>query len=168
MCYAPGLLGYSAVKIASPSFYALRDSRTPVTISGLSVLTNIVLNLTLVRVLGYRGLALGTALSALLNAGILLWLLRGRLGGIDGGRVGTALLKITVASIAMAVAAVEAHGALRATWPGGGLLHHAVQLLGAIVAGMAVLALAARLLRIDEFETAVARIAERITGRRHP
>jgi putative peptidoglycan lipid II flippase len=168
MFYAPGLLGYSAVKIASPTFYALRDSRTPVTISGLSVLTNIVLNLTLVRVLGYRGLALGTALSALLNAGILLWLLRGRLGGIDGGRVGTALLKITVASIAMAVAAVEAHGALRATWPGGGLLHHAVQLLGAIVAGMAVLALAARLLRIDEFETAVARIAERITGRRHP
>ena len=26
-CYAPGLLGYSAVKIASPTFYSLRDSR---------------------------------------------------------------------------------------------------------------------------------------------
>ncbi len=31
--YAPGLLGYSAVKIASPSFYALDDSRTPVIVS---------------------------------------------------------------------------------------------------------------------------------------
>ena len=29
MFYAPGLLGYSAVKIASPTFYSLRDSRTP-------------------------------------------------------------------------------------------------------------------------------------------
>ena len=33
MCYAPGLLGYSAVKVASPTFYALRDSRTPVIVS---------------------------------------------------------------------------------------------------------------------------------------
>ena len=30
MGYAPGLVGYSAVKIASPTFYALKDSRTPV------------------------------------------------------------------------------------------------------------------------------------------
>jgi putative peptidoglycan lipid II flippase len=28
--YAPGLVGYSAVKLAVPAFYALRDSRTPV------------------------------------------------------------------------------------------------------------------------------------------
>ena len=31
--YAPGILGYSIVKIASPSFYALRDARTPVIVS---------------------------------------------------------------------------------------------------------------------------------------
>ncbi len=36
MFYAPGLLGYSAVKIASPSFYSLRDSRTPVIVSVIS------------------------------------------------------------------------------------------------------------------------------------
>jgi putative peptidoglycan lipid II flippase len=165
MFYAPGLLGYSAVKIASPTFYALRDSRTPVMISGLSVATNIVLNLTLVRVLGYRGLALGTALSALLNAGTLLWLLRGRLGGIDGPRVLSALLKISAASIAMAAASVATHRALTIAWAGGGLLHHAVQLFGAIVAGMLVLALAARLLRIEEFDAAVRRVVERVGGR---
>ena len=37
MFYAPGLLGYSAVKIASPSFYSLGDSRTPATVSVLSI-----------------------------------------------------------------------------------------------------------------------------------
>ena len=41
MFYAPGLLGYSAVKIASPTFYSLRDSRTPVIVSVLSVLANL-------------------------------------------------------------------------------------------------------------------------------
>ena len=42
MFYAPGLVGYSAVKIASPTFYALRDSRTPVMVSMLSVVANVV------------------------------------------------------------------------------------------------------------------------------
>ncbi len=31
--YAPGILGYSIVKIASPSFYSLREARTPVIVS---------------------------------------------------------------------------------------------------------------------------------------
>ena len=31
--YAPGILGYSIVKIASPSFYSLREARTPVLVS---------------------------------------------------------------------------------------------------------------------------------------
>ena len=87
MFYAPGLLGYSAVKIASPTFYSLRDSRTPVIVSVISVGANLALNLALVRVLGFRGLALGTAIAAIFNAGVLLWLLRSRLGGLDGRRL---------------------------------------------------------------------------------
>ena len=66
--YAVGLVGYSAVRIASPVFYALGRSRTPVTVSIVSVLLNAGLNLGLVRLLGYRGLALGTSLAALANA----------------------------------------------------------------------------------------------------
>jgi putative peptidoglycan lipid II flippase len=62
--YAVGLLGYSIVRIASPAFYALGDSRTPVKISIAAVIANASLNLALVRVLGYRGLALGTSVAA--------------------------------------------------------------------------------------------------------
>jgi putative peptidoglycan lipid II flippase len=164
MCYAPGLLGYSAVKIASPTFYALRDSRTPVLISALSVGVNVVLNLALVRVLGYRGLALGTALSALLNAGVLLWLLRRRLRGLDGARILVALAKISVAAVLMAAAAVITHRGLDVAWQGRGFVLHAAQLFAAILAGMAVLGLSARLLGIQEFETAVGRVLGRLFG----
>jgi putative peptidoglycan lipid II flippase len=165
MCYAPGLLGYSAVKIASPTFYALRDSRTPVLVSALSVGVNIVLNLALVRVLGYRGLALGTALSALLNAVVLLWLLRQRLHGLDGTRVLVALAKISVASALMAAACVATHRGLAAVWPGGGFVAHALQLLAAILAGMAVLGTSARLLGIREFDAVVGRVLDRLGER---
>jgi putative peptidoglycan lipid II flippase len=70
-CFAPGLIGYSAVKLMSPAFYAMGDSRVPVIASAASVVFNVALNLMLVRSLGHRGLALGTAAAALLNAGIL-------------------------------------------------------------------------------------------------
>ena len=36
-CYAPGLVGYSAVKLISPAFYAMGDSRTPLIASGVSI-----------------------------------------------------------------------------------------------------------------------------------
>ena len=67
--YAIGLVGYSVVRIVSPTFYALHRSRIPVIASIASVIANVVLNLVLVRVMGYAGLALGTSLAALVNAG---------------------------------------------------------------------------------------------------
>jgi putative peptidoglycan lipid II flippase len=164
MFYAPGLLGYSAVKIASPSFYVLRDSRTPVAVSVMSVLLNMGLNLTLVRVLGYRGLALGTALAALANATVLLWLLRRRFGGIDGRRVAIASAKIAAASAVMATVAHWGHAALAASLPGG-FAGRALALGLAIGMAMAALGLAARLLRLEEFDQAMGRVIARIRPR---
>ncbi len=139
MFYAPGLLGYSAVKIASPTFYSLRDSRTPVIVSVLSVLVNLAINLALVRVMGYRGLALGTALAAMFNAVALLWLLRGRLGGLEGRRIATSLLKIVIASIVMGLAAWCTSAWLTRAIPGDALLWKAVRVTAAIGAGVVAL-----------------------------
>ncbi|HEY8537030.1 MAG TPA: murein biosynthesis integral membrane protein MurJ, partial [Vicinamibacterales bacterium] len=44
-CYAVGLAGYSVVRIASPTFYALGEARTPVMVTASSVVTNVALNL---------------------------------------------------------------------------------------------------------------------------
>jgi putative peptidoglycan lipid II flippase len=162
MFYAPGLLGYSAVKIASPSFYSLRDARTPVTVSVIAVLANLTINLLLVRVMGYRGLALGTALAAMFNAGLLLWLLRRRLGGLDGRRVTVALIKITVASLAMGAAAQMASRSLATLVPGTNSISRAIQLGGAIAVGMIVLIVAARILRLAEFDEAFGRVLRRL------
>jgi putative peptidoglycan lipid II flippase len=162
MWYAPGLLGYAIVKIASPTFYALGDSRTPVIVSAVSVGLNVVLNLALVRVAGFRGLALGTAIAATVNAGLLLWLLRGRIGGLDGARSARALLKISIASLLMGVTAWSVHHGLEAALPGSGTPIRAVRVFSAIAAALAVLAGAARLLRVEEFTVALARVASRL------
>ncbi|MBI2833687.1 MAG: murein biosynthesis integral membrane protein MurJ [Acidobacteria bacterium] len=163
--YAPGLIGYSAVKIAVPTFYALGDSRTPVLVSIASMLTNAILNVALVQVMGYRGLALGTALAALLNAVMLLWLLGARLDGVEGKRIALTGLKILVASVVMGVVAIAIEVALGGVIPGGSLAARLIRVGTAIGVAMATLALAARILRIEEFEEAVAQLKARVFPR---
>ena len=151
MCYAPGLMGYSAVKLISPSYYAMGHSRIPVIASAASVAFNIGVNLVLVRSLGHRGLALGTAAAALLNASLLLLLLRSRLGGLEGRRLAIAAAKISVASVAMALAAYHTERILHIPFSGNTVAVQAIRVFGAIGIAMGVLALFAHLLRIEEF-----------------
>ena len=162
MLYAPGLLGYSAVKIASPTFYSMRDSRTPVIISVISIAVNLALNLWLVRVMGHEGLALGTALAAMFNAGALLWLLRGRLGGLDGRELAGATLKVAIASAIMGVTAYYTVAWLTNLTPGGGEIAKGVRVFGAIALALVALAASAKLLRIEEFDAVAARLLKRI------
>src|SRR5258708_20585274 len=162
VCYAPGLLGYAIVKIASPTFYALRDSRTPVVVSALSVALNVALNLALVRVAGFRGLALGTAIAATLNAGVLLWLLRGRIGGLDSRQNARPFVLITIASLMMVLAAWGTQHGLEAWLPGHGTPLRAVRVFTSIAIALAVLVGVARVLHIEEFKEALARGASRL------
>ena len=160
--YSPGLVGYSAVKIAVPSFYSLRDSRTPVLVSGVTVLMNVVLNVSLVRVMGFTGLALGTAASAIFNAAALLWLLRSRLGGLDERRVAASFVRICAASAFMGLAAWGTDAALAAWLPSRSVPVMALRVGSSIAAGLLVLDVAARLVRAQEFIEARALVLARL------
>lgn len=149
--YAPGLIGYSAVKIAAPSFYALRDSRTPALVSMATVAVNVVLNITLARLIGYKGLALGTALAALFNAGSLLYVLRRRLGGLDERAITTALGKIALASLVMGAVAFGTDGLLAWWLPSRAFPVMLLRVGVSIAAGLGVLDLMAHALGIREY-----------------
>jgi putative peptidoglycan lipid II flippase len=160
--YAIGIVGYSVVKIALPSFYSLQDARTPVLVSLVTITANVVLNVSLHSVMGYRGLALGTGIAATVNAGILLFLLARRLDGLETPRVLKSLVKIAIASAVMGVAAYFSEAWLHGRFPARALWPHAVRVFGGIGAGLATLALAAWVLRIEEFSQAITRVLARI------
>ena len=162
MFYAPGLVGYSAVKMAVPSLYALKDSRTPMMVSITTVILNLGLNIELVQVMSFRGLALGTAISAICNAAILLWVLRGRLGGLDGGRVGLAMSKIAVASALMGLAAWGTDWTIATGLPSHVLPVLALRVGASIGVGVVVLDIAARAIHIEEFMEARATVVSRL------
>lgn len=168
--YAPGLIGYSAVKIASPTFYAMKEARTPVLISMATIALNLVLNLVLVRWYSFQGLAIGTAVAALFNATCLFFVLSRRIDGLDGRRVLIATGKILIASLAMGAAAWFTENWLNDVLPSftslAGWLavttRAAIRVFGAITAGILVLAASAWALRLQEFLDVTRRVLGRL------
>jgi putative peptidoglycan lipid II flippase len=165
--YALGLVGYSIVRISSPVFYALQRNRTPVIVSVATVAVNAALNLALVRVMGYRGLALGTSIAALFNAVVLIVLLRRSLGGIEGRRIAGSLARIAGASAAMGVVCVAVDAGGMQWIPGQGLGPQIARLTLTIAASLAALAAAAHALHLREFRESVALVSRRF-GRTTP
>lgn len=101
--YAVGLVGVAAARVSAPGFFALRDTRTPLRIALVAMVINVAGCLLLRGPLQIAGISLANSLAALFSAGALLLLLRSRLGGIDGGGLMRALLRIAVASALMGV-----------------------------------------------------------------
>jgi putative peptidoglycan lipid II flippase len=163
--YSLGLLGYSVVRIVSPVFYALGRSRTPVMISAGSVMVNVALNLALVRVMGFRGLALGTSLTALLNAATQILLIRREIGGIEGRTIAASFARVAIAAAIMGAAAFGADWLLGRWLPGDTVLRQALRLAWSIGLALLVLFAAAWTLRIPELAEAQAILTRRF-GRR--
>jgi putative peptidoglycan lipid II flippase len=161
-CYAIGLVGYAIVRIASPTFYALGQSRTPVVISVAAMAANVILNVVLAQVIGYRGLALGTAIAALFNAGALLYALHKRLNGLDERRLIGSFARIALASALMGISAFAVDRELERAIPGAHLVEQAVRLATSIGVALAVLAASAAALRIGEFRESLALVTRRI------
>ena len=149
--YAIGLIGYSIVRIISPTFYALGRSRVPVMVSAASVLVNIVLNVMLVQSLGYRGLALGTSITAIINASVQLFLLRRELHGMEGTRIAKSFARVIVASAMMGVVTWITYQLMLGALPGSSLATQIVRLAVTIGTSLAALAGVAQVLRIAEF-----------------
>lgn len=82
--FSLGLPAYVLIKVLAPAFFAREDTKTPVKVAILCVISNVLLILVLIGPLAHVGIALATAISNWLNALLLAWLhWRGRHLAID-------------------------------------------------------------------------------------
>ncbi len=110
--YAVGLVGYSAVKVLAPAFYALDRRNLPMLVSLLSIALNFALNflLTFYLKLGHKGLALSTSVVALTNFALLYLMMRRYAGRLESGAMLLTFAKLLVAGACLgAVAWVGLH-----------------------------------------------------------
>jgi putative peptidoglycan lipid II flippase len=159
-CYALGLAGYAAIKVLTPAFYALGDSRTPMYVSLLSIGINLAAVMSLLRYtrLGHAGLALSTSAVALVGFAILFEVLRRRIGGIDGRKLAESAGKVIVASAGMGLAIALLRDAIEGAW-GISRLARLAELSIAIPAGLVVFYTLCRLMRVSELELALSAAA---------
>ncbi len=151
--YAVGIAGFALLEVLSRAFYALADTWTPVRVGIVTMLANIVLSLIFIQLIGepgslargpFAGLALANALTTLLEALALWWLLRRRVGGVNDGYVLAGAARTGLAALAMGAALLLVVGALDSA--------RAALAVGVVVGG-AVFFGAAAALRLDEAVT---------------
>ncbi len=100
-----GLFAYGGVQLLNRVFYALQDTWKPVTVGASAMALNILLNFAFLGPLGTGGLALAYSLAGIVNLGVLMVLLRRKIGRIDGQRMLTSFIKTLGISAAMGLAA---------------------------------------------------------------
>ena len=99
--YAIGLVAHGVVEIVVRAFYALHDTWTPVLVGIGAMVLNILFSLWWVHTLQHGGLALANSVATTIEMGLLLWLLRRRLGGLEGTRLLQAVGRHLTAAILM-------------------------------------------------------------------
>jgi putative peptidoglycan lipid II flippase len=104
LCYAVGLWAFAGVRIIVAAFYSLQDTTTPAVSAAVAVVSNLVFSLALMSWLGAPGLALATALAAVVNGSILVVVLNRRLGGVEWNAVRRSAARVVVACLPMVLA----------------------------------------------------------------
>jgi putative peptidoglycan lipid II flippase len=106
--YALGLVGHSALEVLGRAYFALQDTWTPAIAAVVALVINVVLGLILPSVfrmwgwLPHSALALATAIAALIEAGMLLWLIQSRLGNQDTQSLWQTGWRVLLAALCMA------------------------------------------------------------------
>jgi len=149
--YAIGIWAYCGLHVLIRAFYSVKDTITPVRIGAICVGLDFVLNLSLIWILREGGLALSTAISAIVQIIILTVILQKRLRIKIGREVVVSTLKTVTASVAMVLVCWFVLKMFPASDGSGSLYFKALRLFAPMTAAFAAFAGTSILLKSEEF-----------------
>lgn len=171
--YALGIFAWSGQALVARAFYSMHDTITPVVLGSIMTVIFVPLNLLLMHMIGYTGLALATTIAATLNMALLVIYVKRKAGGINARRILISIAKITAASAALGVGAWVTLGQIQRHLPGAveGATAHvkvtaAIEVIGPLAVGGVLFLIAAKLLKIEESATVWEMIKRRFTRQR--
>jgi putative peptidoglycan lipid II flippase len=109
-CLAPGLVAFSLVNVLARAFYALGDTKTPMTISIVCLAINLVISLPLIHMYQEGGFGLANTLSSTVNVWLLLYGLKRKLKHLQFTALQSSLRGIALSA---ALAGLTLYGSLR-------------------------------------------------------
>ncbi len=158
--FAVGLLPFSMYLFSLRAFTSRLDTFTPFWLNCIQNAMNIVLAFPLYAWLGIPGLALAFSLAYLVAAALSLWVLHGRIHGIDGRRLASTTARVVAAGAATAVVTWLVGDAVGSDGTAEALL----ALLAGALAGLLVYVAGLVLLRVDELRALTALARTRLRG----
>ena len=115
--YAPNNIFQSIVDVVDRGFYAVGDSKTPVIVVLIQQFLNVIFNLILIKFFGIEGLAYATVLSTAIGTVLMLFQFRKKFGSFNFKSSLISLVKISLATVVMALVAYFTNKALEGVAP---------------------------------------------------
>lgn len=151
LIYVIGILAFALRDVLTRGFYSMEDSKTPMINSIISIVFNISLNLILVKPLGYKGLAIATAVSAYIGLFLFNRSMKKKIEGYSSRDNYIVFAKALFAALIMGLGVKLVYGIVGASLVGG-LLLKLIVLLSAVGVGVIIYAIVMHFLKVEEYE----------------
>lgn len=164
--YSIGIPAAGLREVLNKTFYSLQDTKTPMLNGVVAVLINIALNLILIRYLAIAGVALSTALSAIISTLMLFWHLRNKMGNYFTHTAIASFLKTMVASAVMGGTIYFLEHQIFMAGADHSMLMLSGKLVLEVLIGISIFVLVAWMVRSDELTAGFHMITEKLQKRR--
>lgn len=147
--YSIGMVGFGLRDILSKVFYSLQDTKTPMVNGAISMGLNIIINILIIRFMGYAGLALATSISTLICTALLFINLKKKVKLLGYNKIFRTTIKSIVSAIIMGVITYYLYYII-ASVLSGGFIKEFTALFISIFIGMIIYALLVLILKVEE------------------
>lgn len=157
--YSIGILGIGLKEILDRAFYSIKDTKTPAVNGFIIMIINICLSLVLIRCIGAYGIPLAYSVASLSGFGVLLLLLKRKIGSFAKG-FGIVLVKSIISAVVMTFAVAIVNNLL-APIGGASILWRVIKLGVPCIAGVLVYFAMAVILKITQVTDFVKKFLKR-------
>ena len=159
LAFAPGLVAISGTRATAQVFYALGDQRTPVLVSVVVMVSNLLIGLALLGY-GVAGLAFTLSLSSFIQTGLLVFLMRRKIGDLQTEKF---VRPWFWQSLLAGLAVFAAYGIqFLGDWPRGFTLANVAVLAAAVGAAVLLYGGGALLLKLEGVESVAGKLTRRL------
>lgn len=152
--YSLGLFAYSGQKIMTAAFYAVQDTKTPLSTSVIALGINFIFNLLLMGPLKEAGLALATSIAGAVQFFLLVFFYRKKTGNFPFAEIQKSFIRILLATCGMGLATYFGYLAFIHFIPGRHTFILLLQVFGSILLSIGAYAIFCSLFRVSELREA--------------
>lgn len=151
--YAIGMIAFALRDIIGKIFFSLQDTKTPMVNGTIAMIMNILLNLILVKNMGYAGLALGTSLSSMICIVLLFRSLKKKIGNFGQTKIIKTAFKSIISSIIMGIITYFSYKII-VSYLGNGFIYEAISIFISVGLGALIYTMIIINLKVEEIDDA--------------